>query len=157
MASSTQWTWVWVNSRSWWWTGRPDVLRFMGSQRVGHDWATELNWTGTISLASLGLQPQTADHVIFLSLHSHITPLSRQTTDNLLLGLFSWRTWVTQRIRATRLFQESELRPESSEHKARTSLMLLWMRICLPKGTWAPPLAREDSICWAATKPMSHT
>ena len=44
MASPTQWTWVWVNSRSWWWTGRPGVLRFMGSQRVRHDWATELNW-----------------------------------------------------------------------------------------------------------------
>ena len=44
MASSTQWTWVWVNSGSWWWTGRPGMLRFMGSQRVGHDWATELNW-----------------------------------------------------------------------------------------------------------------
>ena len=38
------WTWVWVNSGSWWWIGRPGVLRFMGSQRVGHDWATELNW-----------------------------------------------------------------------------------------------------------------
>ena len=45
MASLTQWTWVWVNSRSWWWTGRPGMLRFMGSQRVGHDWLTELNWT----------------------------------------------------------------------------------------------------------------
>ena len=45
MASLTQWPWVWVNSGSWWWTGRPGVLRFMGSQRVGHDWATELNWT----------------------------------------------------------------------------------------------------------------
>ena len=45
MASLTRWTWVWVNSRSWWWTGRPGVLQFMGSQRVGHDWATELNWT----------------------------------------------------------------------------------------------------------------
>ena len=45
MASLTQWTWVWVNSGSWWWTGRPGVLQFMGSQRVGHDWATELNWT----------------------------------------------------------------------------------------------------------------
>ena len=43
MASLTRWTWVWVNSGSWWWTGRPGVLRFMGSQRVGHDWATELN------------------------------------------------------------------------------------------------------------------
>jgi len=45
MASLTQWTWDWVNSRSWWWTGRPGMLRFMGSQRVGHDWETELNWT----------------------------------------------------------------------------------------------------------------
>ena len=45
MASPTWWTWVWVNSRRWWWTGRPGVLQFMGLQRVGHDWATELNWT----------------------------------------------------------------------------------------------------------------
>ena len=44
MASLTRWTWVWVNSGSWWWTGRPGVLRFMESQRVRHDWATELNW-----------------------------------------------------------------------------------------------------------------
>ena len=45
MASPTQWTQVWVNSGSWWWTGRPGMLRFMGSQRVWHDWATELNWS----------------------------------------------------------------------------------------------------------------
>ena len=45
MASPTQWTWVWINSGSWWWTGRPGVLRFMGSQRVGHDWESEPNWT----------------------------------------------------------------------------------------------------------------
>ena len=44
MVSLTRWTWVWVNSGSYWWTGRPGVLRFMGLQRVGHDWATELNW-----------------------------------------------------------------------------------------------------------------
>ena len=45
MESPTQWMWVWVNSRSWWWTGRPGMLWFMGSQRVRHDWATEVNWT----------------------------------------------------------------------------------------------------------------
>ena len=45
MASPTQWTWVWVNSGSWWWTGRPGMLQSKKSQRVGHDWATELNWT----------------------------------------------------------------------------------------------------------------
>ena len=45
MASPTRWAWVWVNSGNWWWTGSPGVLGFMGSQRVGQDWATELNWT----------------------------------------------------------------------------------------------------------------
>ena len=45
IVSLTRWTWVWVHSGSWWWTGRPGVLRFMGLQRVGHDWETELNWT----------------------------------------------------------------------------------------------------------------
>ena len=44
MASPTRWMWVWVNSGSWWWTGRPGLLQFMGSQRVGHNWTTELNW-----------------------------------------------------------------------------------------------------------------
>ena len=43
-ASLTQWTWVWVNSGSWWCTWRPGVLRFMGSKRVRHNWVTELNW-----------------------------------------------------------------------------------------------------------------
>ena len=42
MASLTRWTWVWTDC--WWWTGRPGVLQSMGSERVGHDWVTELNW-----------------------------------------------------------------------------------------------------------------
>ena len=45
MASPTRWTWVWVNSGSWWRTGRPGVLQFMAWQKVGNDWVTELNWT----------------------------------------------------------------------------------------------------------------
>ena len=53
IASLTQWTWVWGSSGSWWWTGRPGVLQSMGSQRVRHDWATELNWC---SLCILGLR-----------------------------------------------------------------------------------------------------
>ena len=44
IASPNLWTWVWVNSRSWWWTGRSGVLWSMGLQRIGHDWVTELNW-----------------------------------------------------------------------------------------------------------------
>ena len=45
MPSPMQWTWVWASSRSWWWTGKPGLLQSVGSQRVGHDWETELNWS----------------------------------------------------------------------------------------------------------------
>ena len=44
MASPTQWTWVWVGCESWWWTGKPGVLLSLRLQRIGHDWASELNW-----------------------------------------------------------------------------------------------------------------
>ena len=44
MASLMTWTWDWVSYGNWCWTGRPGMLQSMGSQRVGHDWATELNW-----------------------------------------------------------------------------------------------------------------
>ena len=54
MASLMQWTWVWAGSGSWWWTGKPGVLQSMGSQRVRHDWATELNWALGSILALLG-------------------------------------------------------------------------------------------------------
>ena len=49
MASPIQWTWIWMGSRSWWWTGRPGMLGFMGSQKVGHNWATELNWNDEVN------------------------------------------------------------------------------------------------------------
>ena len=53
MASLTRWAWVWVDSRSWQWTGRPGVLQFMGSQRVGCSWVTELSWTTGLSCTVL--------------------------------------------------------------------------------------------------------
>ena len=58
MASPTQWTWVWANSGSWWWTGRPGVLKSMGSQRVGQDWANEQ------LVSSLWLRQDRAVHAI---------------------------------------------------------------------------------------------
>ena len=54
MPSPIQWAWVWVNSRSCWWTGRPGMLQSMGSQRVGHYWATELNWIVYVLLVLVG-------------------------------------------------------------------------------------------------------
>ena len=53
MTSLTQWTWVWASSRSWWWKGKPGMLQSLGSQRVGHDWATELNWILKIRIFSV--------------------------------------------------------------------------------------------------------
>ena len=57
MASLTRWAWVWVKSGSWWWTGRPGMLRFMGSQRVRHNWATEVKWI-KYTIISLGVIPR---------------------------------------------------------------------------------------------------
>ena len=68
MASPTQWTWVWVNSGSWWWTGRPGVLQSMGLQRFRHDWVTELNWTELVWVLAFSLSQ--LGHA-FLTKHHH--------------------------------------------------------------------------------------
>ena len=78
MAPSTPWTWVWVSSKSWWWTGKPGVLQSMGSQRVGHDWVTErLNWTEPVFLS-----PSWAMHLcdFYIKMNS-------------VLGCYSWGSW----------------------------------------------------------------
>ena len=73
MASPTQWTWVWVNSGSWWWTGRPGVLQSMGSKRVRHDWATELNWTvGIVLLICISLMNYDVKHLFMCLLAIYI-------------------------------------------------------------------------------------
>ena len=64
MASPIQWTWVWVNSGSWWWTGRPGLLQSMGSQRVRQDWATELNWTDAEAKTSIFWSPDVKSWLI---------------------------------------------------------------------------------------------
>ena len=65
MASPTQWTWVWVNSRNWWWTGRPGMLWSMGSQRVRHGWATELNWIELNWTETVGCQASLPGRGVF--------------------------------------------------------------------------------------------
>ena len=76
MASPTRWTWVWVNSGSWWWTGRPGVLPFMESQRVRHDWATELYLAG-VGLAGASPLPLDVGYLFFCgSQHSLVDACS---------------------------------------------------------------------------------
>ena len=64
MASLIRWTWVWASSRSWWWTGKPGMLQSMGSQRVGHNWITELNWTDSLEGLKLKLKLQSSGHLM---------------------------------------------------------------------------------------------
>ena len=68
MALPTQWTWVWVNSGSWWWTGRPGVLQSMGSQSVRHNWVTELNWIELESSVGKGSSCNAGDTSLILGL-----------------------------------------------------------------------------------------
>ena len=67
MASLTQWIWVWVNSRSWGWTWRPVVLQSMGSQRVRHDWRTELNWKINWAASVSKIPPGLSQNNIFFN------------------------------------------------------------------------------------------
>jgi len=87
MASLTRWTWVWVNSWSWWWTGRPGVLRFMGSQRVGHDWATDPIWSDLILSINSNQRPY------FGELPLHLFPIRDQLSfDISKKGTVKW--WI---------------------------------------------------------------
>ena len=71
MASLTQWTLVWVDSGSWWWTGRPGVLQSMGSQRVGHHWATKLNGLVVFPTSfNLSLNFATPEFMIWATINS---------------------------------------------------------------------------------------
>ena len=108
MASLTGGT-VWVNSGSWWWTGRPGVLQFTGSQRVGHDWATELNWTELSRNSSITMF---AFKCIYLqrffyanTWHTHAHTHTHTHTPTTHMSLFSFgalssgsHTWVCIRI-----------------------------------------------------------
>ena len=87
MASPTLWMSVWVNSWSWWWTGRPGVLRFTGSQRVGHDWATELNWSSRLPLlhSQVCFIPKSASTLLSLCRNHKLSSWKTKSTSFFLL------------------------------------------------------------------------
>ena len=113
MALPTRWTWVWVSFGSWWCTGKPGVLQFMGSQRVGHNWATKLNWVSVMvfmgpvlvvvtlrcEIESLPLRLSAADPVLCRTwcgkfcrnMWTQRQPYSRKSLEGNLKTLSSWR------------------------------------------------------------------
>ena len=91
MASLTQWTWVWVNSRSWWWTGRHGMLQSMGLQRVGHDWVTELNWTERAKQDSAPETP--AEHVSVVRVANSYSMFTELRVDKRVIMVEQWKWW----------------------------------------------------------------
>ena len=91
MASRTWRTWVWTNSGSWWWTGKPGVLQSMGPQRVGHNWVTELNWTvGVVAPQDKGpSQTRDGTHVSLAGRFFTTEPLGEAPDGRLRVALFS--------------------------------------------------------------------
>ena len=108
MASLTWWTWVWVNSGSWWWTGRPGVLPFMGSWGVGHDWVTDLIWShiNYYKILIIGFCP------------IHRTSLLAQTV-KCLPTMWETRVWS--------LGQENPLEKEMAFHSSTLAWKIPWM------------------------------
>ena len=92
MASLTQWTWAWVDSGSWWWTGRPGVLQSMGSQRVRHEWVTEVNWC----MGKCNGLPESIPLISILTIQGQhpvlpiLNPLRLHSQNDWLQGLLAW-------------------------------------------------------------------
>ena len=102
MASWTRWTWVWVNSGRWWWTGRPGVLRFMGSQRIRHDWATELSdWTDrsfALSHSVYSTLKRQSWETDKMGEAEWVQPMSSQVESVALITLLPWEQFLTSSV-----------------------------------------------------------
>ena len=131
MASLTQWTWVWVNSGSLWWTGRPGVLRFMGLQRVRYDWATELNWTEGGSLCfrtGTGLRYQSKAYLVCLwrDIFSKLLRMKRHQTSSSKAKW--WDMGISQRVASSFWcdYFSSSKRPSHWQSSLQTPLRM-WL------------------------------
>ena len=136
MASLTDWTWVWVDSGSWWWTGRPGVLQFMESQRVGHDWVTELNWTRIPVSGRLNLLINFLNIYLCIGQSSVMRPLtlSQIRTSSFLSVFICLLTWVF------RYFEQNESSINKKELK-----MPFWLNNRIHTGNFMNPWNMKTS------------
>ena len=158
MASLTQWTWVWVNLRNWWWTGRPGLLQSMGSQRVGHDWTTELNWIEIPLIVCMRfLYSESVSGLC--SVHFHLTPDNSglNWVGSLIYGYFSVANttvgglWLVEPEDA----EEPQIQSES------VSCLFVSNSFVTPWTVYSPPVSSNLGILhvrileWAAV-PLSR-
>ena len=139
MASPTWWTWVWVNSGSWWWTGRPGVLQFMGLQRVRHDWATELTWCFILGFPDSSAGKDTTCRVG----HPGLTSGWGRSPEWIGYPFqYSWTFQVTQMVKKPPALQETCIwflgwEFPLEEGMATHSCTLAW-RITMDREAWWP-------------------
>ena len=133
MASPTQWMWIWASLRSWWWTGRPEVLWFMGSQRVGHNGATSLSFTFFLSCPlSWWWHPTTLCH-----------PLLLPPSISLSIRVFSHESAL--HIRWPKCWSFSFSISSSNEHSGLTSIRMDWLDLLAVQGTLKSLLQHHSS------------
>ena len=143
MASPTHWTWVWVNSGSWWWKGRPEVLQSMGSQRVGHDWASELSWTKLIyPLSVIKIEKIFPSHLLFPNDNILFLLLLFFSRKHAFLYLFfPFNCTVVKALNMTSTCLNSMLSSKSMELPSLHIELPAWLErshFPIPKGTKSP-------------------
>ena len=130
MASLTRWTWVWINSGSWWWTGRPDMLWFMGSQRVWQDWSTETNQRRFKESYSKWKNPTFASC--------------------LTIGKQRWKIHLFKNIYLLSFQVKSKKTPAKPSSETHSDMTLThphqWFRL----GPWIPPCTNRLMSAWSA-------
>ena len=147
MASLTWWTWVWVNSGSWWWTGRPGMLRFMGSRRVGHDWVTELNWTESLPKPMISANVMTSIEVKLLScVWLFVTRWTLTYQSPLSMGFSRQEYWSGLLFPSPGYLPNPGIKPWSPALQADA----------LPSEPWGKPMTSMASAVYWVIRKLDH-
>ena len=160
MASLTWWTWVWVNSGSWWGTGRPGVLWFMGSQRVRHDWATGLIWSDVqVLLCNLTIQLEIYLIIAIIYMVLHRRWLKSSSIPSSKNSAFSvWRLVkgqvfvIKSRVCAVKAYPKTlRIAAAAAAAKSLQSCLTLWDPIDgSPPGSPVPGILQARTLEWVA-------
>ena len=148
MASPTQWTWVWANSGSWWWARKPGVLQSTGSQREGHDWATELNWTEG--------EKKTTTKTCVSSVHRKTAPcISLPMCRHEMLAVAVLCVWWAK-LCLTLCNPMDRSQPSSSVHRVLQVWMLEWAATPSSRGSSDPEVEAVSCVSCTGKRVLYH-